>query len=107
VQLTDTCVKNGGDHFLIEVASREFMDNLVSIIKSPVSLLSTLSADSETANRDVKSKTLEDIQVWALAFEGRPHLSYVKTVYNKLKSEGTASPLVLFLIHKGSSFLSL
>jgi len=31
---------------------------------------------------------LEEIQVWALAFEGRPHLSYVKTVYNKLKSDG-------------------
>ena len=35
---------------------------------------------------------LEEIQTWALAFEGRPHLSYVKTIYNKLKSEGAQFP---------------
>ena len=33
---------------------------------------------------------LEDIQTWTLAFEGRPHLSYVKTTFNKLKSDGSS-----------------
>jgi hypothetical protein len=41
-------------------------------------------------NLDVKNKVLEDIQTWTLAFEGRPHLSYVKTAFSKLKSEGSS-----------------
>lgn len=37
VQLTDTCIKNGGDHFLLEVASKEFVDELSNLIKATVS----------------------------------------------------------------------
>jgi hepatocyte growth factor-regulated tyrosine kinase substrate len=76
LQLTDTCIKNGGDHFLNEVASREFMDNLVSILKMP------------TLNIDVKNKILRLIQSWGIAFEGKATLSYVGQVYKTLKQEG-------------------
>ncbi|KAI5120870.1 hypothetical protein M0805_008242 [Coniferiporia weirii] len=80
LSLTDTCIKNGGDHFLVEVASREFMDNLVSILKIPV------------LNLDVKNKILRLIQNWAIAFEGKPSLAYVGQVYKTLASEGYNFP---------------
>ena len=70
-------MKNGGDHFLAEVASREFMDNLVSILKMP------------TLNNDVKTAILRYIQNWAIAFEGKAALSYVGTIYKQLQNEGT------------------
>ncbi|KAF8530931.1 hypothetical protein JB92DRAFT_2578725, partial [Gautieria morchelliformis] len=78
--LTDVCVKNGGDHFLCEVASKEFMDNLVSILKMPA------------LNLDVKNKTLRLIQNWSVAFEGKYTLGYVGQVYKELKSEGFNFP---------------
>ncbi|KAG8220716.1 hypothetical protein J3R82DRAFT_3046 [Butyriboletus roseoflavus] len=78
--LTDICVKNGGDHFLTEIASREFIDNLVSILKIP------------GLNHTVKSDILKYIQNWALAFEGKPSLSYVGQVYKTLKNEGYDFP---------------
>ncbi|KAI0075927.1 ubiquitin binding protein [Panus rudis PR-1116 ss-1] len=78
--LTDICIKNGGDPFLVEVASREFMDNLVSILKMPA------------LNHDVKNKILRLVQNWAIAFEGKPQLSYVGEVYKTLQREGFNFP---------------
>ncbi|KAF7319742.1 Vacuolar protein sorting-associated protein 27 [Mycena kentingensis (nom. inval.)] len=80
LSLTDICVKNGGDLFLVEVASREFIDNLVSILKIP------------GLNIDVKNNILRHIQNWSIAFEGKPTLSYVGTVYKTLTSEGYKFP---------------
>lgn len=76
LQLTDICIKNGGDPFLVEIASREFVDNLVSILK-----ISGL-------NHDVRNKMLRLVQNWSIAFEGRGNLSYVGEVYKTLQREG-------------------
>jgi growth factor-regulated tyrosine kinase substrate len=68
---------------MIEIASREFMDNLTSLLK----------AYGEAAiNDEVKAKILDLIQNWATAAEGRPQLSYIQEVYTSLQREGFHFP---------------
>ena len=59
-----TRVKNDGDHFLVEIASQEFMDNLVSILKNPV------------LNSAVRNKILRLVQNWAIALEGKSYTGH-------------------------------
>ena len=58
------------------------MDNLVSILKMP------------GLNHDVKSKILRLVQDWAIAFEGKPSLSYVGEVYRTLQREGESDSVM-------------
>lgn len=61
----------------MEIASREFMDNLSSILKQP------------GLNTEVKNKMLRLLQNWATSFEGKINLGYVGEVYRVLQHEGT------------------
>ncbi|CAG8633730.1 11572_t:CDS:10 [Acaulospora morrowiae] len=83
LNLTDTCVKNGGGHFLIEIASRDFVDTLASMVRSP-----------NVHNPEVTEKILALIQTWGLAFEKKPELTYVTDTYRLLKQEGYVFPKV-------------
>lgn len=75
--LTDICIKNGGDHFLQEVASREFMDNLVSVLRNPAGV-----------NNDVKAKALGLIQNWSQIAQAKPaQMGYITDIYKQLKSD--------------------
>ncbi|CCJ31115.1 unnamed protein product, partial [Pneumocystis jirovecii] len=80
LKLIDLCVKNGGDHFLLEVSSREFMDYLDT------------SDQNLVAKMDIKTKILELIQMWVLLFEKKESLGYVCTVYEDLRSQGYNFP---------------
>ncbi|KAG9070731.1 Vacuolar protein-sorting-associated protein 27 [Linnemannia hyalina] len=78
--LTDVCVKNGGQHFLVEVASRDFIDNLTSILKAP------------GINLEVRKKILALIQTWGRLFISKRGLGYVADTYQILKNEGYDFP---------------
>lgn len=80
LSLVDTCIKNGGDHFLAEIASKEFTDEMSAIIKAPAT------------NPEVRNMALNLLQQWALAFKNKPALSYLPEVYNDLKNGGIKFP---------------
>ncbi|BEJ13787.1 hypothetical protein CspHIS471_0309610 [Cutaneotrichosporon sp. HIS471] len=80
LSLVDTCIKNGGDHFLAEIASKEFVDEMIGVVKGP------------STNAEVRQMALRMFQSWALAFEKKRELAFLVDAYHDMKNSGIKFP---------------
>ncbi|KAK7940311.1 hypothetical protein WMY93_003637 [Mugilogobius chulae] len=79
----ETCVKNCGHRFHVQVANRDFIDGVMVKILSPKSNPPTI----------VQDKVLSLIQAWADAFRSSPNLTGVVHIYEELKRKGVEFPM--------------
>lgn len=77
----EACMKNCGSKFHAEIATKDFMEDLKN-----------LSLDS-TPDK-VKSKILELLQCWAMAFKNKPEYKIVVDTHNLMKLAGFEFPEV-------------
>ncbi|GAB1602488.1 target of Myb protein 1-like isoform X2 [Argonauta hians] len=80
--LLETCVKNCGKRFHLQVANKEFLHELIKII-----------GPKNEPPPVVQEKVLSLIQTWADAFHGSAELKEVEKVYQDLKGKGIEFPM--------------
>ncbi|XP_068434118.1 TOM1-like protein 2 isoform X2 [Clinocottus analis] len=81
--VVETCVKNCGHRFHVQVANRDFIDGVLVKIISPKTNPPTI----------VQDKVLALIQAWADAFRSCPDLTGVVHIYEELKRKGIEFPM--------------
>ncbi|XP_077476132.1 TOM1-like protein 2 isoform X2 [Stigmatopora argus] len=81
--VVETCVKNCGHRFHVQVANRDFVDGVLVKIISP----------KVNPPNIVQDKVLSLIQAWADAFRSSPDLTGVVHVYEELKRKGIEFPM--------------
>ncbi|XP_068999811.1 TOM1-like protein 2 isoform X1 [Embiotoca jacksoni] len=79
----ETCVKNCGHRFHVQVANRDFIDGVLVKVISPKTNPPTI----------VQDKVLALIQAWADAFRSSPDLTGVVHIYEELKRKGIEFPM--------------
>ncbi|RUS90586.1 hypothetical protein EGW08_001674 [Elysia chlorotica] len=78
----ESCVKNCGRRFHIQVANKDFLHDLIKII-----------GPKNDPPQVVQEKILSIIQTWADAFRGNAELKEVEKVYQELKQKGIEFPM--------------
>ncbi|XP_048762408.1 TOM1-like protein 2 isoform X2 [Ostrea edulis] len=78
----ETCVKNCGRRFHIQLASKDFMSDLIKVI-----------GPKYDPPQAVQEKVLSLVQTWADAFRGTPELKEIDKVYQDLKAKGIEFPM--------------
>lgn len=81
-KLIDFCIKNGGLHFINEIASKEFMDPLIAVIKN------------KDINESLKTYLLENIQTWSIMVSTNSKFDYINDCYKKLQNDGFEFPMI-------------
>ncbi|KAK5885074.1 hypothetical protein CesoFtcFv8_018823 [Champsocephalus esox] len=79
----ETCVKNCGHRFHVQVATRDFIEGVLVKVISPKNNPPTI----------VQDKVLALIQSWADAFRSSPDLTVVVHIYEELKRKGIEFPM--------------
>lgn len=79
--MLETCVKNCGKRFHLQVTSKDFIRDLVNII-----------GPKNDPSPALQEKVLNLIQCWADAFKNQPDLNGVYQVYVELRTKGIEFP---------------
>jgi len=79
--LLEACVKNCGMRFHVQIASREFLEDFLKILKAKYN-----------HSREIQMTVLDLLQSWAFAFQNIPELKEVIKTYQDLKNKNVEFP---------------
>lgn len=79
--LTDLCVKNGGGHFFLQIASPEYMELIFALLRPP-----------DTLNYDVRDKMLRCLVEWACFADEQEQYRHICETKARLADLGVEFP---------------
>ncbi|KAK6201660.1 uncharacterized protein RJT21DRAFT_120722 [Scheffersomyces amazonensis] len=103
LKLIDLCVKNSGYHFLVEIASKEFLDYLIDFIFKVHYNTKDFEVTRNESKLSVGNLILSLVKEWSIVFENQLQLNYVEKCYNQLVNEGYTFPQVNDVSHQLNS----
>ncbi|CAH2355961.1 vacuolar protein sorting-associated protein 27 [[Candida] railenensis] len=88
LQLIDLCVKNGGFHFLVEIATPEFVDYLCDNVFKIHYNIKDRDIQGNPAKFEVGCYIFQLLRNWSVYFKGQLQLAGVEKAYKQLVREG-------------------